>query len=405
MKTTMARRIAIAVVTAAAGAVLLAGCAGESGGGSGGTSAGGDSIKIMAFGTLSQPPYALSQIGTAAQAAVDHVNAEGGVNGTQLELITCDDKMSPNGATACGQQAVENSVAAVVGSFTLFGDLIVPQLEAAQIPYLFNTAISNLEGTSDVSFSLMSAGTPSGAAIYLLKEQGCESVVFTAPENPQAQAGWDAYTKPIADNLDIPGELLLYPANETNFSAVAQQIVDAGDCVIYAGGPPDTVALITAIKQIDPDYVGMPLSTIAFPESTLAQLGSLADGIRVPSTFFAPSTGQEDSVLAASEMKEIDPNVTIDDTALNAYASVIAFAQAASDVTGDVTGESIIEVLNDPSTTIETGLAPPVNFAEDLGFFPALPRVAGSVYVVYKAEDGKFVQDGEPIDVNGKLGF
>jgi ABC-type branched-subunit amino acid transport system substrate-binding protein len=383
-------------------AAALAGCG--SNGASGASDSSGD-IKIMAFGSLSQPPYALSQLATGAKAAVAHVNAAGGVNGHKIQLITCDDKASPNGATACGQEAVQDHVAAVVGSFTLFGDAIVPQLQAANIPYLYNTAISHLEGSSPISFALMSAGTPSGAAIYLLKQAGCNAVVFTAPENPPAQAGWDNYTKPVADNLGLQAHLLLYPPTTTDFSSVAQQIVDAGQCVIYGGGPADTAALITAIRQIKPGFVGMPLSTIAFPQSTLSQLGSSADGIRVPSTYYLPSTGQKASVIAAQEMQKLDPKVTIDDTALNAYAGVIAFSQAAATVHGTVTGSSVLAALKNPATTIHTGLNPPFTFAKNLGFFPALSRVAGSTFIVYRAQGGKLVQDGAPINVSGKLGF
>jgi hypothetical protein len=48
---------------------------------------------------------------------------------------------------------------------------------------------------------------------------------------------------------------------------------------------------------------------------------------------------------------------------------------------------------------------PAVNFSETFGFFPPTPRVAGSTFITYKAEGGQYVQDGDPVDVSGLLGF
>lgn len=389
---------------AAAAALVLAGC---TGGGSpeGGDDASAETVKIMVFGSLSQPPFALSQIKTAAEAAVAHVNADGGAGGRQIELVVCDDQMSANGATACGRTAVQEGVAAVVGQFSLFGDAMIPQLEAAEIPLIQGIVMSELDVKSDMTFSVMGAGAPSGVGMYLLQQQGCENVVMAATDNPQAHAGWEFYATPVLKNLGMEGEMITYPLDETNFSAVAQQIADKTDCVIYGGGATDSAALITALQQIKPGMKHMPLSTIAFPESTLAQLGDNTEGILVPSTFYFPSTGEKAVLTAVEEMQAIDSGVVIDDTALNAYSAVLTFAQAAEKVDGELTGAKIAAVLEDPSTVIDTGIFPALSFAEGFDFFPPTPRVAGSTFITYKAEGGKYVQEGEAVDVRGLLGF
>lgn len=399
------KKLLTAGALTAAAALVLAGCADGGSSNGGGDEASGETVKIMVFGSLSQPPFALSQIKTGAEAAVAHVNANGGAGGSQIELIVCDDQMNPNDATACGRTAVEEGVAAVVGTFSLFGDAIIPQLEAAEIPYLQPIAISQLEVESDMTFAVMGAGAPSGVGMFLLEQQGCESVVMAATDNPQAHAGWEFYGSPVAQNLGMPAEMITYPIDETNFSAVAQQIADKTNCVIYGGGATDSAALITSLQQIKPGMKHMPLSTIAFPESTLAQLGDNTEGILVPSTFYFPSTGEEAVVTAVEEMRAIDSNVSIDDPALNAYSAVLTFALAADQVEGDITGAAIAAVLSDPATTIDTGMFPTINFSETFGFFPPTPRVAGSVFLTYKAEGGQYVQDGEPVDVSGLLGF
>ena len=272
----MVKKRYAAIGLVAAVSLALAGCSGSGDG----DQTPGDSVKIMVFGSFTQPPFPLAQIETAAEAAVTRVNDSGGINGTTIDLVSCDDQMSANGATACGRQAVDEGVAAVVGAFTLFGDSIVPLLEAADIPYIGNVAISELESTSDISFPVMTAGTPNFASTVSMQAQGCTSVLTAANESAAAQSSFDSFSVPVGELLDIPVEYVDYPANTTDFSSVAARIADLSNCVIYGGGPQDSAALITALNQTGEKFVNVALSTIAFPESSLAQFGDAANGIR-----------------------------------------------------------------------------------------------------------------------------
>lgn len=396
----MSRKWYASAALAAAAVVALSGCTDVGSGG--GEDPGGDSVKIMVFGSFTQPPFPLAQIETAAKAAVQRINDEGGIGGTTtIELVSCDDEMSANGATACGRQAVEEGVAAVVGAFTLFGDSIVPLLEAADIPYIGNVAISELESTSEISFPVMTAGGPNFAAAVSLKQQGCKSFVIAANESATAQAAYDAFGVPSAEAIGLPTGYVPYPANTTDFSSVAARIADQTNCVIYGGGPQDSAALITALGQTGDEFIHVALSTIAFPESSLSQFGEAADGIQVLSPFQFPSTGGEAITQAVEDMKAVDANVVIDETAVNAYAAVLIFAQAAEALKGDITGAALLELLNTPGTTIDTGLFAPTDFAADAGFFPPIPRAVGSVYQPYVAENGVYVPNGDPLELAG----
>src|SRR5690625_4188700 len=113
-----------------------------------------ESTKIMVFGAFSQPPFVLPQIETAAQAAVERVNSEGGIDGVSVQLVSCDDQGNPNTAMECGRQAVDEGVDAVVGTFSLFTDNILPVLTEAEIPFIGSVAFSELETTSENSFPI-----------------------------------------------------------------------------------------------------------------------------------------------------------------------------------------------------------------------------------------------------------
>ena len=390
-----------ALAAAAVLTVALSGCAGESGPAAGPGDASGDSVKVMVFGSFPQPPFPLSQIKTAAEAAVGRVNGDGGVAGQQIDLIACDDQMSANGAAACGRQAVQEGVIAVVGAFTLFGDSIVPQLATAGIPYLGNVAISAEESTNDVSFPVMTAGAPNLAAVVSLKEQGCEAAVITAVDTAASQGAYTDFGEPVGEQLGVEMTFVPYPANTTDFTSVAARIADASNCVIYGGGAQDSAAIINALAQTGDHFINVALSTIAFPESSLAQLGDGAEGVQVLSPFDFPSTKTEGITQAIADMKAKDDKVTIDETAINSYNAVLMLKAAGEKVSGDLTAASLLETLQAKGTTLDTGLTAPVDFATDSGFFPPIPRAAGSVYQPYVAKDGVFVPNGDKLDLSG----
>lgn len=406
MRTIRKNAAAMALLVAAT-IVSTAACGGgdsPSSGNAPGTSD-GSAVKIMVFGSLSQPPFPLKQIKTAAQAAVDQVNRDGGINGAKIDLVACDDNGSANGSTLCGRQAVQQKVAAVVGAFTLFGDNIVPLLETARIPYILPVAISPREAGSKVSFPVMSAATPIAAILLALKSQNCSSVVGAASENAQSEATYETYQKPVAAKLGLRTSTVFYPPTTTDFSSVAARVQDAGNCVVYQGGAQDTAAIVTALAQSGSKIKQVALSTIAVPESTLAQLGKAGNGIQTYAPLYFPSTNKPAVTKAVENMRADDKSVVIDDTALNSYAAVLTFADAAKKLSGNITGTALIDELSKPGTTIDTGMYAPTDFAKDAGFFPLLPRVAGSVFQPYVAKDGRWVPDGDTIDLEGNLGF
>ncbi|WP_345067881.1 ABC transporter substrate-binding protein [Leifsonia kafniensis] len=398
----------VAAIVGATVAIGLVACSSGTGAGSASSDSAKNSVKIMVFGSFSQPPFPLAQIETAAKAAVAHVNAAGGIAGkdTSVELISCDDKMSANGATACGRQAVQEKVAAVVGAFSLFGDGILPLLEAADIPYINNVAIGAMDSTSEHSFPVMTAGTPMAPILTWLKDKDCGTITLAAPESAQATQSFKAYFEPLAKNLKLTGTMVAYPGNTTDFTSVAQQIADNGSCVIYGGGAQDSAALITALNQTGKEFTQIALSTIAFPESTLTQLGAAGNGVMVFSPFSLPSTGAAATKTAVEEMKAVDAKVVIDETALNSYAGVLTFAQAAAKGDGAVTGASVTKALQTPGNVIDTGLYAATDFTKVTGFFPPVPRAAGNIFQAYIAKDGTFEPEGKPLELTAEsLGF
>lgn len=87
-----------------------------------------------------------------AQAYARWINADGGIGGRELRVITCNDHDDTVSAAACAQRAVQEDVTAVVGSYSRHSRAFLSPLEAAGIPYLGGFGVTEDEFTSPLSY-------------------------------------------------------------------------------------------------------------------------------------------------------------------------------------------------------------------------------------------------------------
>jgi ABC-type branched-subunit amino acid transport system substrate-binding protein len=393
--TTRRTSTALAAGSALALTLTLAACGGDE---KGGTAGGGETVTIMAFGSFSNPPFVLPEIVTGAQAAVDRVNADGGVGGRQLELLTCDDEGNPNGAAACGRKAVEEDVAAVVGAFTLFGDSVIPLLERGKIPYVLPTAISTMENNSPVSFPVGSGATASAGALTALAESGCRQVAALNTDVAPARFAHDAYVVPAAEAAGIEVEPFYVPVTTTDIGpTVSQALASGADCFQLGVGAQLSSSALVSLAQSGAS-VTSGSNALALPESILAQIPKESRGFLAVSNYAYPSTGDPVALQVQEDMAAIDPDAPVNDASINAYAAVLVFQQAAEGL-DEITGAAVLEAL-DGMDTIDVGLFPAADLA-DAGFISDVPRLAASTLRVYRAENGAYVpSDQADVDLS-----
>src|SRR5690606_35031462 len=143
----------------------------------------------------------------------------------------------PNMAADCAREAVNREVAAVVGGFAGNGDVIMPILEEAGIPWMGAPLISTGELKSVVSFPL-SAGAAGLAGLGLAAAQdGCETVAAPSTETGTASNGLGLLIGVGAKAGGVEEvETIRMPPNVSDYSGVAQQ-VQGYDCIVMAAAP------------------------------------------------------------------------------------------------------------------------------------------------------------------------
>lgn len=175
------RRSTAASCLAMTGALLIAGCGGgeeeEPAGSAAASSLTGTPVKVMVWAPENTQGSAQPGVRITAQAYEKWINANGGIKGGPLKVITCNEKNDPDEAENCAQQAVSEKVVAVVGSYSLAGDRYMPILEKAGIPYIGGTGVSAAEFSNPLSFPV-NGGTPVVFAAHgrQLVEAGCKKI-------------------------------------------------------------------------------------------------------------------------------------------------------------------------------------------------------------------------------------
>ncbi|MEU9036471.1 ABC transporter substrate-binding protein [Streptomyces sp. NPDC048352] len=110
------------------------------------------------------------------------VNANGGIKGRRLRVITCNEKNTPTGAADCARKAITEKAVAVVGSYSQHGRAFMAPLEAAGIPFIGGYGVSPEEFQSTLSYPV-NGGQPAllaGAGHQLGK--ACSQVSLVRPD-------------------------------------------------------------------------------------------------------------------------------------------------------------------------------------------------------------------------------
>ncbi|MGW0117580.1 ABC transporter substrate-binding protein [Streptomyces sp. NPDC003327] len=166
------------VTTAATGVSLLSGC-GVLPGVTGGSR---EPVTVMTWAPDQTRATNMPGMPAMAQAFARWVNSQGGIDGHELRILTCNEQNTSAGAATCARRAVREGAVAVVGSYSQNGRAFMAPLEAAGIPYIGGYGITEDEFTSPVSYPV------NGGVASLLAGHGmqlaasCRKVSLVRPD-------------------------------------------------------------------------------------------------------------------------------------------------------------------------------------------------------------------------------
>ena len=305
----MKRRTLTAVLMAAVLAMGLTACS-SSNGGSDSAASESDTIRIGCAIPLTGASAQDGQsIQNGAQIAVDQVNAEGGIDGKQVELVVEDDKGDASeGATVANLLAEDTTISAVIGHFnsscTLAGAPIYN--EAGVVEVSPGSSAAAVTDAGDYTFRVITTDAVQGRylAEWAVNDLGYQNIAVLYENTDYGLGLAQVLEEALADlGANIVVEEA-YEVGATDYSTVLTKVASSEAEVIIIGGLYNETALI-AKQRSSFDLGDMQIMGVdAIYSDALIELGGeAANGIKLTGYFSDKSTSQvaQDFIAAYEE--------------------------------------------------------------------------------------------------------
>ena len=356
-------------------------------------------IRIMNITTLSGTTGSdAPEAAQALEAGVKAINAAGGVNGRELDLIQCDDQGDPNRARECARQAIDEGVVATVGDASGMRPSYIPLLEPAGIPVVGAFPSTPPDFSSKVAFPVV-GGVPSlfqGVGRQLEEQGDATKIGAVLTDFPQVSALADLLEEGLVGTSASIEEQALVPIGAPDLqSAVASS----------TGGGVDGVALLLLVNDNiryiqqarSSGYTG-PIAVADFSSEAIKQLGNDADGVMVTG-FFQPLSSDMPAIARYKrEMAKYAPDAPLEKlSAINAWVALQVFAHALKDVKS-VDRASVMEAMASVEDFDLGGFIPPLTMTTPFDN-PNYPRLFNRQVWYEQVEEGQLVlSQSDPVD-------
>lgn len=359
----------------------------------------GEPIVFMTIATLESPNFSVPQVQVAVEAAVEAINAEGGVDGRPLQAEFCNDKFDPNEAAACARKAQEVGAVAVVAGVTPQAPAIFPVLTEAKIPWLGGSGTSGaVELTDPISYPIQ-GGSPAmliGVGRALVQQGGTKFAIIST-DNAASKAGSAAVQQGLAID-GFTAEEFYAPLDTVDFTGiVATALASEPDAVALTSPPDSTPKILQALRAAGYDgLVGIPNANL--PQASIDAVGEDSNGV-ILGFRMVPTANTENPTVAAflEGVKAKQADVRIDELGLNAWTAVHMLQIVLSNI-DTYDGPSIMAYLDNVPAPIELGSVPPYGSLTAPDIFP---RAVNFAVILGKVQDGKIVQEGDFFDPLG----
>ena len=196
-------------------------------------------ILIGAAAPLSGPNAALGeQLRRGVQAAVDDINATGGIKGEKLAVQFADDGCDPRKAIDAATGFVSSGVKAVIGHYCSGASIPASKVyEKAGIleisPGSTNPKYTDEGGWNVIRLVPRDDAQAAAAATLVLDKFAGQKIAVVTDQAPALAALATAFTSALQRKGAAPALQLNFKAGTKDFAAVTRQIADAGAGVVY----------------------------------------------------------------------------------------------------------------------------------------------------------------------------
>jgi ABC-type branched-subunit amino acid transport system substrate-binding protein len=344
-----------------------AGTATTSGGGTGGTSTPSASPIEFAIISATGPntPSASTYILPGINAAVDAINAAGGVNGHPLKYTFCNTYGNLNQTADCAQQIASNpSIVATIGNNNYSGQAEIDSiLGKAGVPAIA-TNMTVADDYTDPLVYPVDAGVMAGfeGGFALLASHGVKTIAVSTFQNQSAQPAVDTVKSLILPQF--PGSSLVgtqfLPPSTTDLTSSAAALMAGNPQGIFLGLGAETISYAQALlSQGYKGVIGMPSVSVT---TTLLKTLDIEPGRLSLNSTVAHTGSGWDQYQAELGKYQAAATSTASDYSVSVWIGVHLLAAVAAKIPGSLTRAALVKALNSLSDYSTGGLTPPISF-------------------------------------------
>lgn len=292
-------------------AVLLVGaCGGGSSAPAGSNQATGTPIKI-GFVNIEKGTFTLPGVGAGVRAAVKHINADlNGIDGHPIVLDECIMDLTPEAASLCTSQMVDDKVQVVIDGFNVINGSMHKVFDSAGITMVGWLDFTPEDDASKNSFFLSIGSSDYNASIALVSSKvlNARKAAFVL-DNPTGLTALP-FVKAVAAKAGMSLVVTPYADGTTDFATVAAQAAASKPDVIFSFATEQEMPnVIKAVRD-----VGFKGAFIAGADRAWATSlpTSLSDGIYTESEYY-------DYDNASAAPASVQPELAAYKDAINKY--------------------------------------------------------------------------------------
>ncbi|MDB6002923.1 MAG: putative branched-chain amino acid transporter, amino acid-binding protein [Rhizobacter sp.] len=356
--------LSVALMTAACGSDSDSASSASSGSGTDNSSllgtankATGDPVKIGWMSTGQTQATDTTDEIRGAKAVVAYANAHlGGLAGRPIELVVCEDKATPAGAQACGNQFVTEGVAAVASGSTSAVDGAVQIVAPAGIPFTANLATTQtILGTKNVfvfTNPLSAFGTPAAYA----REKQISSAAVVVIDVPAASGPARALSPAFFGNVNASAQVIAIPPGTADMTPQVEAAQGKKPGMWHlAGDPTFCSSALRAIRTLAIDAPVTMLDRCIAPDGGASIPGGYK-GVTVIAQAVQDPEDKEFQLYQAV-LDKFGDGLTDDGDARSGFAGMLSLIRGVNaKAPAEVTSESISTALQTmPATPLPIG--------------------------------------------------
>jgi branched-chain amino acid transport system substrate-binding protein len=339
----MRRSLALGALAASA-ALILSACSGGVAGGGDDSDSGDGPIKLGMLAPFSGSEAAFGDyMRNGAQLAIDEINADGGVNGQDLQLVTEDDACDATASVAAANKLVTEGVKGSVGGYCSGATLpTLPIFAEARIPMVIPAANSTAL-VDQGAFMINGTGSQQAeATVAYIKKVGAQSVVVI-DDNTDYSVDLADQIVEQADGFEVVKRESVNP-DEKDFGANVNSVLGSTpDFVVWTGYYQAGGLLINQLRAAGYDGV-----VLVGDGSVDAQLAAIAGADSIPNvvgTFTRTPDMLENGEAWIAAYQEASGGADPGPYSMQTYEAVQVMAEAMR-VAGSTDYEAVVDALN-----------------------------------------------------------